>query len=137
MDRNAFFDVWTPRVLSVLRILAGAMIVQHGAQKLFGFPIPADHPVAAMSQAWVGGILEFFVGLLVLFGLATRLAAFLLSGTMAVAYFQFHAPGGFWPLVNKGDLAVLMCFVYLYLAFAGGGPWSLDALLGKRKAVVA
>lgn len=85
------------------------------------------------SQAWIGGVIEFFGGLLLLVGLFTRPAAFLLSGTMAVAYFQFHAKDGFWPVVNKGELAVLYCFVYLFLSAAGAGPLSIDALLKKGK----
>ena len=80
----------------------------------------------------IAGILEFFGGLLFLFGLFTRPVAFILSGTMAVAYFMGHAPGGFWPVINKGELAVLYCFVFLYFSVAGGGVWSLDRLIGRR-----
>jgi putative oxidoreductase len=84
-----------------------------------------------MSQMGIGGVLEFFGGLLLILGLFTRPVAFILSGMMAVAYFQVHAPGGFWPLQNRGELAVLYCFVFLFLAVAGGGEWSLDRLLRR------
>ena len=103
----------------------------HGSQKLFGFP-PSGQPGGGGALITFAGILEFFGGLLVMIGLFTRPAAFILSGLMAVAYFMAHAPQGFLPLVNKGELAVLYCFVYFYLAFAGGGAWSLDRLIWKR-----
>ena len=121
---------WAPRLLSVLRIVAAFLFSAHGDQKLFNF-IGAPGWKGAMpafTLAWVAGVLEFFGGLLLLVGLFTRPVAFILSGMMAVAYFGWHAPGGFWPIVNKGELAVLYCFVFLYLAAAGGGPWSLDRL---------
>jgi len=99
----------------------------HGAQKLFGFLAPPGMPAAPMgSMMWVAGVLEFFGGLLFLIGLFTRPVAFILSGMMAVAYFLGHAPGGFWPLQNKGELAVLYCFVFLFFAAAGAGVWSVD-----------
>jgi putative oxidoreductase len=123
---------WTPRVLSILRIIAGFLLLWHGSQKLFGFP-PSGQPGGSLQPLMlVAGILEFFGGLLLLVGLFTRPVAFILSGMMAVAYFMAHAPGGFLPLVNKGELAVIYCFVYLYFAFAGGGAWSLDRLIWKR-----
>jgi putative oxidoreductase len=105
----------------------------HGAQKLFGFPtpMPGGGP-PLMSLFGLGGILEFFGGLMILLGLFTRLVAFILSGEMAVAYFMAHAPAGLWPLLNRGEAAVLFCFIFLYLAFAGGGPWSLDRMLWRR-----
>ncbi len=131
-NADSFFNAWTPRLLSVLRIMAGFLFIAHGAQKLFGFLAPpgARSP-ALMSQMGIGGVLEFFGGLLLILGLFTRPVAFILSGMMAVAYFQMHAPGGFWPLQNKGELAVLYCFVFLFLAVAGGGEWSLDRLLRR------
>ena len=132
-DFNSFYASWTPRLLSVLRIIAAFLFIAHGAQKLFGFLAPPGAPSPPLfSQMWVGGILEFFGGLLLLLGLFTRPVAFILSGMMAVAYFQMHAPGGFWPLQNKGELAVLYCFVFLFLSVAGGGEWSLDRLLRRR-----
>jgi putative oxidoreductase len=127
---NAFLSANAPRVLSILRIIAGFLILWHGSQKLFNYP-PSDHP-ATGGLMMLAGIIEFFGGLLLVFGLFTRWAAFILSGLLAVAYFMAHASGGFLPIVNKGELAVLYCFVFFYLFFAGGGPWSLDALIGRR-----
>jgi putative oxidoreductase len=132
-DLNTFYANWTPRLLSVLRIIAGFLFIAHGAQKLFGFLAPPGMPSPPLfSQIGIGGILEFFGGLLLLVGLFTRPVAFILSGMMAVAYFQMHAPGSFWPLQNKGELAVLYCFVFLFFSVAGGGEWSLDRLLRRR-----
>jgi len=122
---------WAPELRSVLRIVAAFMFMQAGTMKLFAFPIgmPPDGATAQlMTQVGVGGVLEFVGGALLLVGLFTRPVAFLLSGEMAVAYFQFHAPQSFWPIVNQGQPAVLYCFLWLYLAAAGPGPWSLDAL---------
>ena len=131
---SSFYATWTPRVLSILRIVAGFLIIPHGAQKLFGFLAPPGAPSPALfSQIWIGGLIEFVGGLLLMLGLFTRPAAFILSGTLAVAYFQMHAPGGFWPLQNKGELAVLYCFVFLFLAVAGGGEWSVDRLLRRER----
>jgi putative oxidoreductase len=127
-DRKGFVDRWSPRLLSVMRIVVAFLYAQHGAQKLFGFYGPS---YSLSSFMGFGGILEFFGGLLVLVGLFTRPVAFILSGQMAVAYFMFHAAKGFWPIANKGDLAALWCFVFLYLAAAGGGAWSLDRLLRR------
>jgi putative oxidoreductase len=136
-DFNSFYAVWTPRLLSVLRIIAAFMFMAHGAQKLFGFLMPPGSPgPSTLSQVWVGGVLEFFGGGLLLLGLFTRPVAFILSGMMAVAYFQMHAPGGFWPLQNKGELAVLYCFVFLFFAVAGGGAWASDRLLWRGREVV-
>ena len=132
-DLNSFYASWTPRLLSVLRIITAFLFIAHGAQKLFGFLAPPGAPTPSLSsQIGIGGILEFFGGLLLLVGLFTRPVAFILSGMMAVAYFQMHAPGGFWPLQNKGELAALYCFVFLYLSVAGGGEWSVDRLLRRR-----
>jgi putative oxidoreductase len=120
---------WSPYVLSILRIVAALLFMEHGSQKLLGIPPPAQAgTVSLSSMAGVAGILECFGGLLLLVGLFTRPVAFLLSGEMAVAYFMVHAPQGFWPLLNRGELAVLYSFVFLYLAAAGGGPWSIDHL---------
>jgi putative oxidoreductase len=132
-DLNSFYASWTPRLLSVLRIITGFLLIAHGAQKLFGFLAPPGAPTPPLvSVIGFAGILEFFGGLLFLIGLFTRPVAFILSGLMAVAYFMAHAPGGFWPLQNKGELAVLYCFVFLYFSVAGGGEWSLDRLLRRR-----
>jgi putative oxidoreductase len=134
-DYNSFFAAASPRVLSVLRIVAAFLFMAHGAQKLFGFLAPPNFPsFAPFSQMWVGGVLEFFGGALLLLGLFTRPVAFILSGMMAVAYFQSHAPGGFWPLQNKGELAALYCFLFLFLSVAGGGAWAVDRLLWRGRA---
>jgi len=128
MDRRAFHALWTPRMLSILRIAAAFLFMQHGGQKLFNFP-PSPHPMPHLPVLMlVAGVLEFFGGLLVLIGLFTRPVAFVLAGEMAVAYFMAHAPRGLWPLLNMGELAVLDCFVFLYLAAAGGGAWSVERL---------
>ena len=118
--------------LSVLRIVTAFLFIQHGAQKLFSFPAPPQAAPPLLSLIGVAGILEFFGGLLLLIGLFSRPVAFLLSGQMAVAYFLAHAPQGFWPLLNKGELAVMYCFVFLYFAVVGGGSWGVDYLLRRR-----
>ena len=117
---------WSPQLLSILRIVVGFLFLVHGTQKLFGVPGGEGVPVPLLSLIGVAGVLELVGGLLVLLGLFTRPVAFVLSGEMAVAYFMAHAPEGFWPRTNGGEEAVLYCFVFLYLAAAGGGPWSLD-----------
>ena len=127
-------DRWRPQALAVLRIVTALIFMEHGTQKLFGFPASQDGgSPEAFSFFWIGGVLEFFGGLLVLVGLLTRPAAFLLAGEMAVAYWMFHAPQSFFPLLNGGDAAILYCFVFLYLVFAGPGAWSLDGLFGARR----
>ena len=131
MSNGSFYATWSPRLLSVLRIVAALLIMQHGAQKLFGFPPPTSKP-PLMSLLGFAGILEFIGGLLLLLGLFTRPVAFILSGLMAVAYFMAHAGQGFWPVLNRGELAALYSFVFLYLSAAGGGPWSVDYCLRRR-----
>ena len=128
------WQAWAPQLLSVLRIAAAFMFILAGASKLFAFPVgmPPDNSTAKfMTEIWIAGVLEVFGGGLILLGLFTRPVAFILSGEMAVAYFQFHAPRGFWPTVNGGGDAALYCFVWLYFSAAGAGPWSLDARLRK------
>jgi len=125
-------EIWTARVLSILRIVTALLFMQHGTSKLFGFP-PSPFPVhSLMSLIGVSAVLEAVGGGLLVLGLFTRPVAFILCGEMAVAYFMAHAPHSFFPLLNKGDSAIQFCFVFLYLVFAGPGPWSLDALLHKR-----
>jgi len=126
---------WSPYLLGILRIIAAFVYMVHGTQKLFGFPVP--FPMPHLPPLFLaGGIIETFGGLLLLLGLFTRPVAFILSGEMAVAYFKFHAPQGFWPLLNDGEGVVLYCFMFLYFASTGGGPWSFDRLLRKRASTV-
>lgn len=129
---------WTQTLLSLLRICAGFLFIVHGTQKLFGFPasMPGG-PVDLMTRAGIAGLLETVGGALLLLGLLTRPVAFVLAGEMAVAYFLVHAPNGFWPLLNNGELSVLYCFLFLYFAAAGAGPVSLDALIARRHHVDA
>ena len=124
-----FLAGWQPRVLSILRIVTAFLFMQHGGQKLFGFPAEQRYPFDITSLSGVAGVLELFGGALLLIGLFTRPVAFLLSGLMAVAYFMVHAPQNFWPLNNGGELAALYSFVFLYLWTAGGVAWSIDNLL--------
>jgi len=131
-DVSAFWSRWSPVLLSLLRIVAAFLFMQHGAQKLFGFPGAGDHKVEIASLMGVAGILEFFGGGLVLIGLFTRPVAFLLAGEMAFAYFMAHAPQGFWPVLNQGEAAVMYCFIFLYLSATGGGAWSVDGILRRR-----
>lgn len=129
MDRTNRLSAWAPQVLSVLRIAAALLFMQHGTQKLLDFPSTGEpNELALMSIVGVAGILELFGGALLLVGLFTRPVAFILSGMMAVAYFIAHASSNFFPILNDGELAALYCFVFFYFAFAGGGAWSLDAL---------
>jgi putative oxidoreductase len=122
--------VWAPRMLSILRIVAALMFWQHGLQKFFGFPQPAQlRPSPAfLSLTWSAGMLELVLSPLLAIGLFTRIVALLLSGEMAFAYWMSHAPRSLYPIKNAGELAILYCFVFLYLACAGGGPWSIAAL---------
>ncbi len=133
-DLNSICPRWSQYMLSILRIISALLFMQHGAQKLFGFMAPMNatsHPL--FSLMGIGGVLEFFGGLLLVSGLFTRPVAFILSGEMAVAYFMVHAPKAFWPIQNGGDLAFLWSFVFFYIAVAGGGAWSLDRLLFDRR----
>ena len=118
---------------NALRIVAGFLFVQHGAQKLFGV-LGREAVETLMSRAGIAGILEFFGGLLIMVGLFTRPVAFLVSGQMAVAYFIAHAPNGFWPIMNRGELAVFYCFTWLFFCAHGAGKYSLDGWLACRKA---
>jgi putative oxidoreductase len=123
---------FAPFLQSALRMAAAAVFIPHGLQKLLGmFGSPGTAPM--LSQMWVAGVLELFGGTLMLLGLFSRPVAFVLSGEMAAAYFQAHAPRGQWPIQNGGELAVLFCFIWLFFAAAGPGPWSLDAIVRKRR----
>ena len=117
---------WSPQILSILRIITGFLFIEHGTQKWLGFPVPPPAPMVLWTLGGVAGLLELVGGALILIGLFTRPVAFVLSGLMAFAYFIVHAPQGFWPIVNRGELAVLYCFVFLCFSAAGGGPWSID-----------
>ena len=122
-------SLWSPRVLSILRIITGLLFVEHGTMKFFAFPAAMPGPPGPLPGIIVAsGIIELVAGSLIAAGLFTRPAAFIASGTMAAAYFMAHAPKSFWPVVNQGDAAIMFCFIFLYLVFAGPGLWSLDAL---------
>jgi putative oxidoreductase len=130
---SRWFTGLAPQLLSVLRIIVAFLFMEHGGEKLFSFPAPFMFHIPTFSLIWFAGVLEVFGGFLILIGLFTRPVAFLLSGEMAIAYFMMHAPHGFWPLLNHGEAAVFYCFVYLYMAAAGGGAWSVDRLISKGK----
>jgi len=127
-----FLELWRPRVLSILRIVTGFLFIQHGTQKMFGFPLPARGEFDLFSLSGMAGTLEVFGGLLILIGLFTRSTAFVMSGLMAFAYFLAHAPQGFLPIMNGGELATVWSFLFLYLAVAGGGEWSVDQICAKK-----
>ncbi len=126
---------WTSRVLSLYRIIAGVIFVSSGTMKLFNVPAmpPGQPPIELMSQMGIGGVLELVGGILIVLGLFTRPTAFILSGMMAVAYFQFHQPMALWPTSNGGIPAILYCWFFLYLVFAGAGEWSLDAMIARSR----
>ena len=119
----------------LLRVVSGLLFLQAGGMKLLGWfgGMPGGGSPPVMSQVWIGGVLELVGGFLILLGLFTRPTAFILSGEMAVAYWQFHAPNGHWPIQNHGEPAVLLCFIFLYIAARGGGDYSLDALIRRRR----
>lgn len=128
-----FFATWTPRLQSVLRIVLAGLFFEHGTAKLLHIPhVPSFDNVQLMSLVGAAGVLELVGGFLLLIGLFTRPVAFILSGEMAFAYFMAHGPRNVLPILNGGELAAIYCFVFLYFAFAGAGPWSVDALSGKR-----
>ena len=131
-------ESWSPRVLAAVRIITALLFIEHGLMKLVAFPaaipgLPSPLPGIMLAAA----LIEIIGGALIAVGLLTRIAAFLCSGEMAAAYFMFHAPKSFWPAVNQGDAAILFCFVFLYLVFAGAGAWSLDAYLASSQPRVA
>lgn len=130
-------NVWSPHALAAMRIMTALLFVEHGLMKLVGFPAPGPTPLPPLML--VAGLIEVIGGGLIAVGLFTRIAAFICSGMMAVAYFKAHAPESFWPLLNRGDAAILYCFVFFYFVFAGPGAWSLDAYwpASKRKVATA
>jgi putative oxidoreductase len=129
-----FLDKFSGPLLSVLRIVSALLFMAHGTGKLFQFPPVEQFPnaPAAMTLPWIAGVLELVGGALLTLGLGTRVVAFILSGQMAVAYWMAHAPQAFYPIQNGGELAIMFCFVFLYIAAAGGGPWALDRALFKK-----
>jgi putative oxidoreductase len=132
MTLDAIAAAWAPRLLSILRIMAGLMLLEHGTAKILKFPVVATMAnLNLSSMPGIAGFFELIGGALLLIGLFTRPVAFILSGMTAVAYFYAHAPRSFFPILNGGELAALYCFVFLYLAAAGPGPWSVDA--ARRK----
>jgi putative oxidoreductase len=127
---------WQPQLLALLRIVTGLLFLEHATSKFLAFPVPfAVHPLPPLLMA--AGVIELVAGVLVTLGLFTRIAAFIASGEMAVGYFMMHFPQGFWPLVNKGEAAILFCFVFLYLAAAGPGAWSVDRLRTRSSIAAA
>ena len=130
---------WSPELLSVLRIIVAFLFIQHGTAKWFAFPaavFPNGGVAAVGSLVWFAAVIETIGGALLLPGLFTRAVAFILAGEMAVAYFIAHAGRGFWPTFNQGEPAVFYCFTFLYFSAAGAGPWSLDAVLARRRSAV-
>lgn len=125
-----FLAPYTPQLLSVLRIMSGLLLLQHGTTKYLSFPVGPMNGASPLTMGGFAGLIELVGGVLLVIGLFTRPVAFVLSGTMAVAYFYAHAGQGFFPLLNGGELAALYCFVFLFLAAAGGGAWSVDRMRG-------
>ena len=133
---ETFVSAWAPRTLALLRIATGFMFMSHGLQKILGLPVPPRAETVLWSLSGVAGLMELVGGALIIIGLFTRPVAFLLSGEMAFAYFIAHAPQSFWPLLNRGELAALYSFVFLYFAIAGSGAWSIDNLLRRSAGAV-
>ena len=127
---EARLSPWAPQMLSILRIMSGLLFMEHGTMKAFGFPAPM-HNFTWLSLLGATAVIEGLGGLLVTLGLFTRIAAFIMSGEMAFAFFMEHFPKSFFPALNGGDAAVLYCFIFLYFVFSGPGPWSIDA--ARRK----
>jgi len=120
--------IWALRFLSIFRIIAGLLFMEHGMSKLFGFPhVAMFDTLQAFQLLWFAGVIELVGGALLAIGLFTRIVAFIMSGEMAIAYFMFHAARGFFPALNGGDAAILFCLAFFYFFLAGGGPWSIDA----------
>ncbi len=123
-----FLKPFAPQLLSLLRIMSGLLVLQHGTAKYLNFPVGPMNNASFQTMSGAAGLIELVCGALLVIGLFTRPAAFLLSGMTAVAYFYAHAPAGFFPILNRGELAALYCFVFLYLAAAGGGAWSIERI---------
>ena len=125
-------DKWAPHALAALRIMTALLMLQHALMKFFAFPAPMPMPGPLPAILVAAGAIELVTGTLIVLGLFTRPAAFLASGTMAAAYFMGHATQGFWPVLNQGETAIMFCFAFFYLIFAGPGAWSLDGLRKGR-----
>ena len=126
---------WSPRALAVLRIVTALLFLEHATMKFFAFPAGMPGTENGLPPMMIAaGVIELVAGVLVALGLFTRWAALIASGEMAVAYWMAHAPQGFWPALNQGELAIMFCFVFLYLVFAGPGAWALDSSIGGRSA---
>ncbi len=122
---------WQPQLLAILRIVTGLLFLEHGLSKFFGFPVPFPMPGPLPPLLLAAGVIECVAGVLVTLGLLTRIAAFIAAGEMAVAYWMMHFPKSPWPLANMGEAAILYCFIFLYLAAAGAGAWSIDGARAK------
>jgi putative oxidoreductase len=131
---DSILTTWSPRVLSIFRIIVGLLFLEHGTSKYLSLPVSPTTGVSLLSLSGINGVIELVGGVLIVLGLFTRPVAFILSGDMAVAYFIAHAPRGFFPLLNGGELAIIYCFAFLYLAAAGGGEWSIDNLRAGSEA---
>ena len=129
---------WQPQILAILRIVAGLLLLEHATMKFLAFPAAMPGMEGGLPPMLIAaGIIELCAGVLVAIGLFTRWAALLASGEMAVAYWMVHAANGFWPALNQGELAIMFCFVFLYLVFAGPGAWAIDNAIGKTRATPA
>ncbi|MBA2466989.1 MAG: DoxX family protein [Sphingomonas sp.] len=125
-------DKWSPQALAALRIVTALLFIEHATMKFFAFPAPMPMPDPLPPMLAAAGVIELVTGSLILLGFFTRPAAFIASGTMAAAYFIGHASQGFWPVLNQGEAAIMFCFIFLYLVFAGPGAWSVDGMRRRR-----
>jgi putative oxidoreductase len=132
MISDSFRATWSPPLLSVLRIVVGLLFLEHGLSKYFGFPGPSPASFQVMGTLGLAGAIEVVSGALMTVGLFTRVAAFIASGEMAFAYFMQHFPKNFFPIINGGDAAILYCFIFLFFALEGGGPWGIDGARSRR-----
>jgi putative oxidoreductase len=130
---ESFLRPWSAQLLSILRIVTGLLLLEHGTAKYLNFPTSPMNNMSVGSMSGAAGVLELIGGALLLVGLFTRPVAFILSGMTAIAYFYAHFPRGFFPILNGGELAILFCFTLLYIASVGGGPWSADVMWRKMK----
>lgn len=133
MINDALLAAWAPRMLSVLRIMTALLFLQHGLSKFFAWPAPSPANFQIMSLIGLAAVLELVGGVLLTAGLFTRITAFIVSGEMAFAYFMGHAGQSFFPQVNRGEGAIMFCFIFLYIAIAGGGPWGIDGARSATK----